>query len=295
MPYRSGSRSRHSSPRRERDPHASSRFSPSRPPSWLFATGKHAAATMICEQHRLLEVVSPMTGTDDGRKWSTRRLSLAGIVGVLLALTVTALVVSDNAILLTVDQWTNSSTDQWARGAGWPVEIARWIGLATGPMLSVVYTLVAVVGFALARKNRWAVLLAGAGLAGVTIAELFKITISRTRPPGASLYVSDLDKSFPSGHATAGIYLYVCLAIVVIILARSHDRPRLQRLGFVLFGFGILIGISRIILGVHWLSDVVAGWMFGAATLLIALALTHPEYEDSPGPSTDPDRSQMLE
>lgn len=236
-----------------------------------------------------------MTNADDCRQWSTRWLSVAGVLSFLAALVVTVLVVTENFMLLAVDEWTNSTVNAWARGAEWPAEIAAWIGSATGPKTSVVYTVVIVAALALARKYRWAVLVAGAGMAGVAIAEAFKIMISRTRPPGAELYVSDLDKSFPSGHATAGIYLYVCIAVILILLARAHNWPLLQGIGVALFGFGVLIGVSRIVLGVHWLSDVVAGWLFGSATLLIALSLTHPECQGSDQSTTEPDQSELLE
>lgn len=238
-----------------------------------------------------------MTKAGDCREWSTRGLSAAGALGFLVALVVTALVVTENSMLLAVDDWTNSTVNDWARGAVWPVEVASWIGVAAGVKMSVLFSVVAVVGFALARSHRWAILVAGAGIAGVTIVEVFKVSISRARPPGAELYVSDLDKSFPSGHTAAGIYLYVCLAVILILLATYHDWPVLRGIAVVLFAYGILIGISRIVLGVHWLSDVIAGWLIGTATLLVALALTHPECQlrASARASTDPDPSEALE
>jgi membrane-associated phospholipid phosphatase len=232
-----------------------------------------------------VEVDPRMPNAEICDKWPTRWLSAAGILSLLVALVVTALVVAENSTLLAVDEWVNSTVNDWARGAGWPVEIASWIGIATGPVFSVIYSAVAVVVLVLAGRRRWAILVAAAGIAGVTIAESLKVVIARPRPPGAELYAHDLDKSFPSGHATAGIYLYVCLAIILILLAKSQDRSLLRGVGIALFVFGILIGVSRIALGVHWLSDVVAGWLFGTATLLIALALIHPEC-DVPDRST---------
>jgi len=236
-----------------------------------------------------------MTNANDCRQWSTRWLSVAGVLSFLVALVAMVLVVTENFMLEAVDEWTNSTVNVWARGSGWPVDIADWIGSATGPKTSVIYSVVIVAALALARKYRWAVLVAAAGIAGVAIAEAFKIIISRTRPPGAELYVSDLDKSFPSGHATAGIYLYVCIAVILILLARAHNWPLLQGIGIVLFGFGILIGVSRIVLGVHWLSDVIAGWLLGSATLLIALALTHPECQGSDKSTTESDQPELVE
>lgn len=236
-----------------------------------------------------------MTSVNDHHKWSTRGLSTMGILSFVVALVVTTFVVTQNSTLLAIDEWTNSSVNDWARGAGWPVEIASWIGIATGPVFSVAYSLVVVVGFALAGRRRWAILIATAGIAGVTVAESLKLVIARPRPPGAELYAHDLDKSFPSGHATAGIYLYVCLAVILILLAKSQDRSLLHGVGIALFVFGILIGVSRIVLGVHWLSDVVAGWLLGSATLLLALALIHPECEGPNRSTTDHTISEVVE
>lgn len=246
--------------------------------------------SMPDERHQPLEVASQMTDAHVCQEWSTRWLSTIGILSFLAALVVTVLVVAENSMLLAVDEWTNSTVNDWARGLGWPVQIADWIGMATSPVPSVLYGMIAIVGFALARRRRWAILVAGAGIAGVTISEAFKLMVDRPRPPGAAPYVAYLDKSFPSGHTAAGIYLYVCLAVILILLAKSQDRSLLHAVGIVLFSFGILIGVSRLVLGVHLLSDVVAGWLFGSATLLVALALTHPECQVSVRSTTELDQ-----
>lgn len=247
------------------------------------------------DQNWLLEVESEMPTANDCREWSTRWLSAIGILSFLIALVVTALVVTKNSTLVAVDEWVNSAVNDWAQGAGWPVTLASWIGVAVGPVLSVVYGVIAFIGFALAARKRWAILVAVSGIVGVTIVEVFKVSISRARPPGAEQYASDLDKSFPSGHTAAGIYLYVCLAIILILLANYRNWPAGRELGIALFAFAILIGVSRIVLGVHWLSDVVAGWLFGTATLLVALALTHPECQVPDRSTTKLDQSKALE
>ena len=64
--------------------------------------------------------------------------------------------------------------------------------------------------------------------------------------------------SFPSGHATNAIVAYFAMALLLF------DDPRQRRIAAgVTLALAFLIGISRPILGVHWPSDVIAGWAFG--------------------------------
>ena len=136
----------------------------------------------------------------------------------------------------------------------------------------------------LAAWGKWgaAVLFAaGVGLAQV-MSSMLKASLDRARPP-ASLALIDQpgSHSLPSGHAfmtlvVAGLLMYVFL--------RPGAPPRgagpgglwlgAARLGTVVVATAILllIGASRVYLGVHWASDVVAGWCVGAAWLIVVLA-----------------------
>ena len=74
--------------------------------------------------------------------------------------------------------------------------------------------------------------------------------------------------SFPSGHATSSMIFYLTLALALT----SEMRWRgLAVAGAILLSF--LIGISRVMLGVHWPSDVVGGWAFGMLWVLLTLRL----------------------
>jgi undecaprenyl-diphosphatase len=107
------------------------------------------------------------------------------------------------------------------------------------------------------------------GVAGVCAA-VGKSAVARGRPPVALHLVSETNASFPSGHATDSSALYVTLALIVAVYVLRRPLARCV----CVLGSGLVvgaIGISRLVLGVHWPTDVVAGWALGAS---VALAVT---------------------
>lgn len=120
----------------------------------------------------------------------------------------------------------------------------------------------AVVAVVLARRRRWydlTVLLLSALVIGIGV-DFAKEAIARPRPEGGLVAVSSF--SFPSGHAAYSVF-WTWLAVTIAV----RIRPDMTR-GAVLIGGGLLltglIGLSRVYLKVHYLSDVTAGWAFGA-------------------------------
>ncbi len=107
------------------------------------------------------------------------------------------------------------------------------------------------------------------GAAGVGAA-VVKNIVGRTRPPVALHLVSESGNSFPSGHATDSAALFVTLALVVAVFVCR--RPIARSLSVLGGGSATaLIGTSRLVLGVHWPTDVLAGWALGLA---VAVAVT---------------------
>jgi len=84
-----------------------------------------------------------------------------------------------------------------------------------------------------------------------------KSNVGRQRPPSSQAMVAAVGFAFPSGHATQGVACYAALAA----LATCQSPRRGVRVVGVLIGIVVAIGIglSRVMLGVRWLSDVVAG------------------------------------
>jgi len=105
-------------------------------------------------------------------------------------------------------------------------------------------------------------------LTGRALSEAQKYWIARVRPDLEPHLVVVKTSSFPSGHATSSMIFYLTLAFALT----SGMRRRWPAVaGAVLLS--LLIGISRVMLGVHWPSDVVGGWAFGMLWVLLTLRL----------------------
>jgi undecaprenyl-diphosphatase len=115
----------------------------------------------------------------------------------------------------------------------------------------------------MAGKRGGALLMLGALISGAVLSEALKFGFARPRPDLVDHWTHAYSSSFPSGHAMLSAVAYLTLGV---LLARVHEKRRVKAL--VLFyaaALTILIGLSRIYLGVHWPTDVIAGWALGAA------------------------------
>jgi undecaprenyl-diphosphatase len=92
---------------------------------------------------------------------------------------------------------------------------------------------------------------------------LLKLVFGRARPDLIWQLVTENKASFPSGHALGA-------AVTFPLLGLFAGRKALFGAGVAL---ALMIGISRVFLGVHWLSDVVGGWLLGAAWVCATLAM----------------------
>ncbi|MEO6360304.1 MAG: phosphatase PAP2 family protein [Sphingomicrobium sp.] len=118
-----------------------------------------------------------------------------------------------------------------------------------------------------ARARRQAILFLSICLFGRLLVHLQKIGIGRLRPEDREHLVPVNSLSFPSGHSTNSMIVFLALALVV--------APARHRQVAVLAALltSMIVGISRPMLGVHWPSDVLGGWSFGAAWVLLMVGM----------------------
>lgn len=136
-------------------------------------------------------------------------------------------------------------------------------GLAVLAAISVL-----VVGFlALTRKRHaaWMVSVSVAG--GVVVSSVLKWAFARPRPDLVPHGMAVYSQSFPSGHAMLSTVVYLTLG-ALLARTQSDMRVKLYLLGAA-GALALIVGISRIYLGVHWPTDVLAGWAVGAAWALL--------------------------
>jgi undecaprenyl-diphosphatase len=152
-------------------------------------------------------------------------------------------------------------------GPAWFEEYARDITALGGSLVLFLVT-AGVVGYLLLRRARaQAVLLAVSVVGAQLVSSLLKVGFDRPRPDLVPPRVFVYTASFPSGHALIAAATYFTLAAM---LAQVH-KDRLIRGYVILIAIllVLLIGVSRVYLGVHWPTDVVAGWAAGGAWALL--------------------------
>lgn len=106
-------------------------------------------------------------------------------------------------------------------------------------------------------------------LGSTLFGQLAKLAFQRPRPAEAVLL--ETSHAFPSGHATAAVAFYAFVGYLAI--RQSNAWPARVRLFFGTALFVLLLGFSRILLGVHYLSDVWAGYLVGALWLIVGVSV----------------------
>lgn len=129
-------------------------------------------------------------------------------------------------------------------------------------------TIIAAAALAFYGKRRQALVFAGTVIAAELSADLLKALYNRPRPDLVPHLSYVYSHSFPSGHSTLSAATFLTLAA---ILSSLQTKRRAKVFLFTIaVGLVLAIGFSRVYLGVHWPTDVLAGWTLGAAWALMA-------------------------
>jgi len=151
-------------------------------------------------------------------------------------------------------------------GPDWLRELVRDIsGLGSLGVLGLFVAATAVF-LLLSGKYRTALYVLAAALGGTLVSSLLKEGFGRPRPDLVPHGTFVYSASFPSGHAMISAVVYLTLgALVAQLVPGRWLKLYVMAVASILTG---LIGVSRVYLGVHWPSDVLAGWAVGAAWAL---------------------------
>nr|WP_244226925.1 phosphatase PAP2 family protein [Corallococcus aberystwythensis] len=152
------------------------------------------------------------------------------------------------------------------RGPWWLAETARDVTSLGGfPVLSLITT--AVCGFLLvARRYRTSLFVLSSIVGGWILNALLKNLFHRPRPSVVPHLTETMSTSFPSGHAMLSAITYLTLGALLAQFA-EHRRVKVYLLAVALV-LSVLVGCTRVYLGVHYPSDVLGGWVAGLAWAL---------------------------
>jgi undecaprenyl-diphosphatase len=137
------------------------------------------------------------------------------------------------------------------------VKAVTWLGSA-----GVLWTVIGAAAIVLAIRRRWrlAIYLLVTGAGALVLDPVLKSLVGRLRPVLAHPIAHGNGNSFPSGHALGSIVCYGALFLVFLPAARGRWRTTFTAVIAILIA---AIGISRILLGVHYMSDVIGAWAIG--------------------------------
>lgn len=146
----------------------------------------------------------------------------------------------------------------------------KWLDHAAADLtaigsVSVLAVLALLVGafLVMQRKRLEAAIIAVAFAGGLTISQLLKEFFNRERPPEAYRASEILNASFPSGHALLSTVVFLTLGAMLVQAAKGQAL-RIYVMSAAI-ALTLIVGLTRIYLGVHWTTDVLAGWSAGAA------------------------------
>jgi undecaprenyl-diphosphatase len=146
-------------------------------------------------------------------------------------------------------------------GPMWLEEAVRDISALGSFVVLMLFVGFVMIFLVLIRRYKASLFVLGAALSGVLVSHSLKLFFSRPRPDIVSHGTNVLTYSFPSGHSMLSAVVYLTLGA---LLTELVTRKRLKSY-FLLVGLflSFIVGLSRIYLGVHYPSDVIAGWCAG--------------------------------
>jgi undecaprenyl-diphosphatase len=168
--------------------------------------------------------------------------------------------------LLNVDRGVAQDLNAYVAARPGVVDVLTVISRLGSRMVMFWLVTIAVVGLLIRRRPRLAGYLVVTGVGALILDPSLKTLVGRLRPVVDLPVASAPGNSFPSGHALGSMVVYGALALVFLAAVAPRWRKVFVAVPAVLI---VAIGFTRVALGVHYLSDVLAGWLLGAAWLSV--------------------------
>ncbi|HET7489573.1 MAG TPA: phosphatase PAP2 family protein [Acidimicrobiales bacterium] len=213
-------------------------------------------------------MVVPAGGERPGRIPVNRRLTLVA-AALLLPFGWLLVMVHGGGRVVRLDASVADHLHAWAVGSdGWVAALRAVTDLGAGLWLAAL-TAPVVLWLLVRRRPRSAFFLAATALGGALLVRVVKEAVGRARPSFPDPVATATGRSFPSGHAMNSIVVYGALLLVLLPAVRPAWRvPAIAATGLLVAA----IGFTRLALGVHYLSDVLGGWVLGLAWLAACTA-----------------------
>jgi membrane-associated phospholipid phosphatase len=247
--------------------------------SAMFSSATLLLLVMAASTALLVAIAARLLVRGDRRFVGRGAVGLRLVVSVLIALLALWLFgeIADNVIdhdeLTRFDAGVMSALAPLRTPAG--LAVAQAVSFcARVPAMTAVALLVA----ATVHRRNWRAVLVGWTLViggGQLVEGVLKQSYQRVRPPGAGQFIGDASYSYPSGHSMAAMIGFGLLAYLLVIRVR---RPAARvAIAIAAAAMILAVGVSRLVLGVHYFTDVVGGYAAGAVWLLLAIAAVESE------------------
>lgn len=201
--------------------------------------------------------------TPDGARifvWALAIVCAVGFVAVAWLVSAGATEAFDRDLLLAL---RNPADANDALGPAWFEEALAEVTALGGYTILVILAGTVLATLLLNGERQAALFLGGTLVGGAFVSSGLKALFSRPRPDLVDHLDQTFTSSFPSAHAMVSTLAYLTLAVVGIRFLRRHSSRVFLLIVAIVLAFAI--GASRVYLGVHWPSDVLAGWLAGAA------------------------------
>jgi len=232
---------------------------------WLVATGCRPSVRLL--RGRLTVWLLALPGLGDRSSAVIVAILAAGGLAAVAA-GAAFLEVAEHARLTTGSLYrADHVTNAWLQDERCPgvTALLRAVTIAAGPTGMTVLVAILAAGLLLRRHRASAAYLAIVAAGGVLLNQGLKAIFARARPLAASAIAAEQGYSFPSGHAMGSFIVFGAIAYLVV---RQAWRWKVKSAWLaMLLALVVLVGLSRVYLGVHWVSDIAAGWSAGAVWL----------------------------